>query len=279
MTSTSSAARVSPNSFRSCDLHSGEELATVAGEKAEGEHERSEHDDQNELNVVEGPAGAGEEQSLNRGDEGQDLTMEVEEVVCEPCEVRVPKSLFDPMLPTPQEVEDHNITHCPPRRWCKICVQGSGKEHPHLRLKKEDRSGLPQYGMDYDHYGDIVEGEDENVDDKVTTMVSKDRNTGMLWGNVIEAKGASDTWIVKRQLQNVELLGRANILCKTDGEPAIVQVQAKMIASRDGQTVPPTRLPTTPNPMDRSRKARKTLTAFCGGLSLHLRPGSVARFE
>ena len=38
---------------------------------------------------------------------------EAEELLCEPCEERVPKTL----LPTAKEVAAHNITHCPYRSW------------------------------------------------------------------------------------------------------------------------------------------------------------------
>jgi len=240
MTSKKSQARVRPLSSDCCAQSNSEELVNAEGVTNVGEHEPDHEHNREELNVMDGSTavagGPGPEQDVH----DEDLFAEEQETLCVPCEVRVPKTLYDPMLPSPKEVAEHNITHCPPRRWCKICVAGAGKEHPHLRDRDEEREGLPEYGMDYDHYGDVVEtgAELQDVDDKVTNMVSKDRKTGMLWGSVAEAKGASDKWILRRQLQNIELLGRANVVCKTDGEPAIVQVQSKIIASRDGQTVP-----------------------------------------
>ncbi len=77
---------------------------------------------------------------------------EADEMTCEPCEERVPKTLFDPLLPTPKEVAAHNLTHCPYRSWCKICVESRGREDAHKSRKGEDPSegGLPEIAMDYD---------------------------------------------------------------------------------------------------------------------------------
>eukprot|EP00971_Amphidinium_carterae_P175044 3469955-Amphidinium_carterae.1 len=38
-----------------------------------------------------------------------------------------------PVLPTQQEIEEHNITHIPYRDWCKHCVQGRSKSQHHQR--------------------------------------------------------------------------------------------------------------------------------------------------
>ncbi len=72
----------------------------------------------------------------------------------------------------------------------------------------------------------------------MTTLVSKDKESGALWGNVASCKGPGDMWLVRKQVRNVELIGRANIGIKTDGEPAIVAVQNRIITLRGGKTVP-----------------------------------------
>ena len=159
MTTTTTMARVRPPTDSCCDPSDTAELADVGAKQNVGEHGDGEANIKIELNVMEGSAvTSGSGGAPSGGDApwpweaDEDPVAEVDEMVCEPCEVRIPKTLFDPMLPSPQEVADHNITHTPPRRWCPICVQGSGKEHPHLREKDamEDREGLPEFGMDYD---------------------------------------------------------------------------------------------------------------------------------
>ena len=73
----------------------------------------------------------------------------------EPTEARVPKTLFNPLLPSKREVEEHNLTHLPYRNWCPVCVAAKGKEQGHPRVERggpdED---MPEVGMDYDYYGD-----------------------------------------------------------------------------------------------------------------------------
>ena len=146
MTTTKTMARVRPPADSCCDLRDTAELADVGAKQDVGEHIDGKENIEIELNAMQGSAdtsGSGDAPWPWEADE--DPVAEVDEMVCEPCEVRVPKTLFDPMLPTPQEVANHNITHTPPRRWCPICVQGSGKEHPHLRETDapEDREGWP----------------------------------------------------------------------------------------------------------------------------------------
>ena len=43
-------------------------------------------------------------------------------------EARVPPTLPDPQLPSPQEIAEHNRTHCPTRSWCPICTAAAGRE-------------------------------------------------------------------------------------------------------------------------------------------------------
>ena len=51
--------------------------------------------------------------------------------------------------------------------------------------------------MDYVYYcNDSKEGE-EVVDKKVTTLITKDGKSGVVFGDVCEHKGASDDWILK----------------------------------------------------------------------------------
>ena len=51
----------------------------------------------------------------------------------QPSELRAPKTLWDPLLPTPLEVATHNVTHRPYRRWCPVCIEAWGREDPHRR--------------------------------------------------------------------------------------------------------------------------------------------------
>ena len=41
--------------------------------------------------------------------------------------------------PTPQEVQEHNVTHLPYRAWCETCVASRGVDDPHRRRPFENR--------------------------------------------------------------------------------------------------------------------------------------------
>ena len=53
-----------------------------------------------------------------------------------------------PQTPTPAEIEEHNLTHLPPRDWCGVCVQTRGKADPHVRVA-DDPKAIPRVQMDY----------------------------------------------------------------------------------------------------------------------------------
>ena len=43
------------------------------------------------------------------------------------------RSIGDPRLPSPREVEEHNLTHLPYRNWCPQCVRGRGQDLDHRK--------------------------------------------------------------------------------------------------------------------------------------------------
>ena len=60
---------------------------------------------------------------------------------------REPKKLRDPLLPSPEEVRAHEMTHLPYRSWCVHCVRGKGKSMAHANREKED--DCREVHMDY----------------------------------------------------------------------------------------------------------------------------------
>ena len=174
--------------------------------------------------------------------------MDVEETLepwealeCGPCDLSQDSSeakplrrVIDPMKPTRREIDEHERSgHCPYRSWCRVCDAARGKEAGHPRLE-DDNSLLPEVGLDYDHLGN----KEDDDDAKVTALVMKDKKSGSLWGHRVDCKGPSDAWSTNRVVKNLETLGRRDITLKTDGEPALVAAQTKVIGARAGMTVP-----------------------------------------
>ena len=114
---------------------------------------------------------------------GQEGGPDEEVIVCPPCEPAKVKLRPAPQMPTAAERAEHEVTHCPFRSWCDVCVRALGREDPHNRVSDKEESALPTVGMDYDKYG-----EEEAVGNQVTSLILKDSETGMINGHVVEVK-------------------------------------------------------------------------------------------
>ena len=53
----------------------------------------------------------------------------------------------DPLLPTKDELHEHEKTHLPYKDWCPHCVRGRGREMAKKRTQEED--GMPEIHIDY----------------------------------------------------------------------------------------------------------------------------------
>ena len=70
--------------------------------------------------------------------------------------------------------------------------------------------------MDYKAFGQTEE------DTKITMMVSRDGRTGMTHAHKCNQKGAADKWAVEQVKKDIDTMGYADIVLKTDGEPAML---------------------------------------------------------
>ena len=53
-------------------------------------------------------------------------------------EAALAKPLSAPIRPTPEMIEQHNVSHLPFRAWCNFCVRGRGQSSPHRLVDKGD---------------------------------------------------------------------------------------------------------------------------------------------
>ena len=121
-----------------------------------------------------------------------------------------------PVLPSREEVEEHNRTHLPYRSWCAHCVRGWGESRSHRNLKAASERSVPHVVMDYCFMGQ--EGEETTM----PILAIKDTKTRRLFSIPVPCKGVSQEYPI-RQLNNcICLLGHSKIVLKSDGEPAIV---------------------------------------------------------
>ena len=174
---------------------------------------------------------AGNEQEAQDDKAEEEENPDEDEIFCEPCGEAPIIIARSPGCPTHEEIEHHNVTHLPYRSWCPVCVQARGKEDDHRRNKKKPEETVPTIVMDYKAFG-----QDEK-DTKLTSIVIRDKRTTMTAMHVCLCKGMEDRWIVDAILEDIANMGYTNIILKTDGEPALVQVAREVKKRRAHPTV------------------------------------------
>ena len=144
--------------------------------------------------------------------------------------IRKPRNPSDP---TPEEKERHWATHLPFRPWCPVCVKAKGKEDPHLSGKKKNEGeDMDMVAIDY---ASIGEGEDSHAR---KLLIGRDRRTRYIFCHLVKRKGMEDERIVGKILRSITEIGNTKMILKTDGEPALVQVQEEIINRRPQRTIP-----------------------------------------
>ena len=142
-----------------------------------------------------------EAQGGSRGDEPvrpEELEVESEEFDGQP-----PQGARAPYQPTAREVEEHNLTHCPPRAWCDHCVKGQCKDRAHRTVKGDEAtSEVPRINLDYFTLKGDVTTETSEHEDRSTARVSMtcmcmlESMCQSVWGYAVKQKGAGEEWLV-----------------------------------------------------------------------------------
>ena len=137
-------------------------------------------------------------------------------------EARVAQVIKAPSAPTRQEIEEHEVTHLPPRTWCHHCVEGRGIAAPH-HDHEEEEGRLPTLGTDFFHMG--------QSDEPVLPMIAaKEKATKMLFAHMLPSKEVGQH-VVDVTKDDIEFLGLKRFVYKSDGEPAIKAVKTAVTES------------------------------------------------
>ena len=158
-----------------------------------------------------------------------DKAPESECIACEEAPMRLPSNPSDP---TPDERNKHNKTHLPHRPWCSVCVKTRAREDKHYaEVAREREQGLAKVEMDYAQIEDTTVEKDESeapraaVIHKKRLLVGRDRWTKSVFTFLVKCKGRGGEKIVNKIVRAVDALGYRKLIIKTDGEPALVEVQ------------------------------------------------------
>ena len=145
-------------------------------------------------------------------------------------EVAVSRRKACPKGPTPQEVEEHEETHLPYRKWCAVCVAARGKDDGHPG--REVSEDCKEVHLDYCFL------RNRKGEEYATVLALKDRLSKLLCGHVVPNKGASVEWVISQALRDLQKMGHSNsVILRSDGEPALVDLLNQIAERRAGTTV------------------------------------------
>ena len=135
--------------------------------------------------------------------------------------------------PSLEEVENHRRTHMPFQAWCPDCVMGRALGPRHVQsANRDDDVRVPTIATDYCFLGD------EQEKSKLTILVMRDSKSGSTCSTVVENKGGSCEWAVRRGAGFVDGLGYNKVVFKSDNENAVVDLWKQIKDKRTGETVP-----------------------------------------
>lgn len=153
------------------------------------------------------------------------------------------KSARTPGKPTQQEIEDHELSHCPPRSWCDHCVKGQAKDDPSKKVAGDlAESDVTRVAMDYCYLTeDVVTRDDEHQTSttarvSMTVLVMKETLCKSIWAYAVKTKGAGEAWVADQIVEDMETIGltQERIILKADQEASITDVQRSVVKARSG---------------------------------------------
>ena len=149
-------------------------------------------------------------------------------------EVREPKRIHDPVLPSQAERDLHMLTHLPFRSWCEHCIRGRGEGVRHEKVEEQPQQ--VEVHMDFFFMGD------EGQEQKLTILAARERQTRMTMSTAVPTKGGNE-FMAKRVQAFLREIGadKGDITMKSDQEPAMVavlnEVSRHRAAAGGGRTV------------------------------------------
>ena len=94
------------------------------------------------------------------------------------------KALPSPTQPKRKEIQEHVLTHLPPRSWCRRISL------PHFRSKTEGEHVVPTVSIDYFFMGPSGQEEAQGV---LPMLAVKCHESRMTFAHVVERKGPVDS--------------------------------------------------------------------------------------
>ena len=177
-------------------------------------------------------------------EEENDEKGDSESFMCSPCEpggeeskkddeARKPRVPKRPTAPTKKEIEEHEVTHLPPRDWCQHCVAGHGisSQHRSIHESEEDKIGVT-IGLDY-----CFMRETEKEEGISPILVMYDESKKCLWVLPVENKGNVDI-VVQWAVEKLDEAGYRGVpvTLRSDQEEAMISLKKAIAVMRHAET-------------------------------------------
>ena len=129
--------------------------------------------------------------------------------------------------PSAKERREHEVTHYPPRSWCRFCVEGRGIAGQHSRCDEAQIGEIGELHFDYC----FLTGKVGPV--PATTIVGADKRTQAVLAHVAPKKGTEIAWVAQQLDRDVKKFGyNGRLVVKSDQEPAIVDLMRALARRR-----------------------------------------------
>ena len=129
-----------------------------------------------------------------------------------------------PYVPSVKERREHNVTHYPPRSWCRHCVAGRGLASPHCRGDSDEPGNVGELHFDYCFL------RNKASEESATTLVGVDRHTQGVLAHVVPSKGTDETgFSVDSLVEGVKWFDYSKLMLKSDNEPAMVKLLSEAL--------------------------------------------------
>ena len=131
-----------------------------------------------------------------------------------------------PTEPTEADRLQHELTHIPPKSWCKHCVGALGMEDAHRRRQRGPQA-LPELHMDYMFLG--------RKDEPGTICIAHAVDIDFGHRIVIRADKGPVEYVIRAICDMLQEIGRKRIIIRTDGEPSARALAVAASAFRDDE--------------------------------------------
>ena len=119
-------------------------------------------------------------------------------------EATASKAMRAPIKPTPEMIENHNVSHIPFRDWRVYCVRGQAKSCGHFAQKGKENEQIPTISMDYGFFGSEGDG---GADSGHPILICKDRISKKRASIPVPSKGTQHPYPVKAVVKFLNGLG------------------------------------------------------------------------